>query len=50
MIIYVWPDGFWKYSWEATSWVGAKKVDLDRWYDYDLSDLEVLACLETLEE
>lgn len=50
MIIYVWPDGWWKYSWEATEWVGAREIDLNKWFEYDLSEQEVLACLEALEE
>jgi hypothetical protein len=52
MVIYIWPTGSWKYSWEVgkTTTDGAKAVDLDKWYTYNLTELEVLACLEALEE
>lgn len=51
MIIYIWPNGSWKYSWEvATPPKDAVSVDLNRWYEYNLNELEVLACLEALEE
>lgn len=51
MIIYIWPSGEWKYSWDVTSVPkDAKIVNLDNWYDYNLNEKEVLACLEALEE
>ena len=52
MIIYIWPNGNWKYSWEvAKATLGdARAVDLDKWHEYSLNELEVLACLEALEE
>ena len=51
MTIYIWPSGFWKYSWEVKAPPkDAKAIDLDKWYTYDLEENEVLACLEALEE
>lgn len=52
MIIYVWPNGEWKYGWEikSLSTKDAKAIDLDKWYTYNLNEQEVLACLEALEE
>ena len=53
MIIYVWPSGMWKYSWETVTiraLKDAKAIDLDKWYTYNLTEQEVLACLEALEE
>ena len=51
MFIYIWPNGDWKYSWEVKQPPkDARSVDLDKWFDYNLNELEVLACLEALEE
>lgn len=52
MIIYIWEDGYWEYDWEQSQKFRghAKKVDLNSWYDYNLTEQEVLACLEALEE
>lgn len=51
MIIYILPNGEWKYSWEVeTPPKGSRVVNLDRWYEYNLNEQEVLACLEALEE
>lgn len=51
MIIYIWSDGTWKYSWEVAGIPGnARAVNLDKWFEYNLNELEVLACLEALEE
>jgi len=52
VVIYIWPNGDWCYQWEAyeKNTYEAKAVDLDKWYDYDLTDKEVLACLEAIEE
>lgn len=52
MIIYIWPDGSWKYSWEVLCppLTEARAIDLDKWHEYNLSEQEVLACLEALEE
>lgn len=51
MVIYVAKDGSWVYSWDIRhSNVEYKAIDLDRWHEYDLNELEVLACLEALEE
>lgn len=54
MVIYVWPNGDWCYPWSKTiglrSLAEARKIDLDKWYDYDLTEKEVLACLEAVGE
>lgn len=52
MVIHIWPDGTWKYDWEvsALTAAGSRAVNLDRWYEYNLNEQEVLACLEALEE
>lgn len=55
MVIFVWPDGVWAYDWEV-DYYGHKRlvkkhkqVDLDRWYEYTLSDTERDACLRAVE-
>lgn len=51
MVIYIWKDGTWKYSWDVNGVPkDARAVNLDSWFDYNLNELEVLACLEALEE
>ncbi|MNY61837.1 hypothetical protein D3C86_1985680 [compost metagenome] len=52
MVIYIWPNGDWCYEWGNSQHdlKVAKKVDLDKWYDYDLTEKEVLACLEAIGE
>lgn len=51
MVIYIFPNGEWKYEWDClVRPVDAKAVNLDTWWDYNLTELEVLACLEALEE
>lgn len=51
MVIYIYSDGHWVYSWEVKEPPkNARAVDLDKWFDYNLNELEVLACLEALEE
>lgn len=54
MVIYVWEDGYWVYEWDVhlrdRKPSHAKRIDLDKWYDYDLNEKEVLACLEAIGE
>lgn len=51
MIIYISKFGKWWYSWDTRpAEIECRAVDLDRWYEYNLNELEVLACLEALEE
>lgn len=54
MVIYIWEDGYWIYEWSVLSegrYISdAKRIDLDKWYDYDLNEKEVLACLEAIGE
>ena len=51
MIIYISKFGTWVYSWDVDKPPeGFRAVNLDRWFEYDLNELEVLACLEALEE
>lgn len=52
MVIHIWADGSWKYDWEvsALSTAGSRAVDLDRWYEYNLDEREVLACLNAVEK
>lgn len=53
MIIYIWEvDGKyrWGYSWLLDKPRGAKSVDLDVWFQYDLNEQEVLCCLDAIEQ
>lgn len=54
MVIYLWriPERgvHWAYSWESGKPSGARAVDLDHWFEYDLDEEEVLACLEAVEK
>lgn len=55
MVIYLWkvgerPGVRWAFSWGGPKPEHAKAVDLDRWFEYDLNEEEVLACLEAVEK
>jgi len=53
VVILVWPDGEWAYSWVAPLEIGPgspKMIDLDKLGGYDLTDLEQKALMECLDE
>lgn len=53
MVIVIFSDGTWSYSWEADASQLLKehrRVDIDRWYEYDLTTLELQACLGAIDE
>lgn len=53
MIIYLWRvEGRgvrWAFSWGGPKPAGARAINLDHWYEYDMDDDEALACLEAVE-
>lgn len=54
-MIYIWrtySGGYeWEYEWQLDFVpTGSRAIDLDRWYELDLNDQEVICCLEALEE
>lgn len=54
MIIYVWPDGSWVHAdfipqgFDSKAEYG-RYIDLDKSYTYNLTELEIEACVEALE-
>lgn len=57
MIVYVWDDGSWCYGWDLVAHASSsrlngepKAVDLDNHLKMDLTKLEILACIEALNE
>ena len=51
MVIYIYPNGSWQFSWERSFPLpsGTKIVDIDRWDEYDLTDEELNLCIEAVE-
>lgn len=57
MIVYVWDDGSWCFGWDTVAKSAlsrlngpARRIDLDRHLDMDLSPLEIKACVEAVDE
>lgn len=55
MVIYIWPDG----SWVHVDFIpkgfnpdaeGGRLIDLDKSHTYGLTQIEIKACLEALDE
>lgn len=57
MIVYVWEDGSWCFGWDSVAKTAlsrlngpAKRVDLDKHLEMDLSPLEIQACIGAIDE
>lgn len=56
MVIICFPDGKWVYSWEADYYKDSrltgphKRIDIDRWHEYDMTAIEINACMEAINE
>lgn len=57
MVIYLWPEGHWAYEWDKVAITAlsrlygpGRSIDLDKNTKYTLSEEEIKACLEAINE